>query len=472
VSRPPPQSGRRARRARTALAAALAAIALGTAAPAGAGGLVDAWKSAQTHDADIGVSRAARAMGQARAVQADTLWRPQVALSATAGIGRSDTSVDGARFSAPGFGTVDGASFRTAVDGASGRIALSARQPLWSGERRAQSRQLALSGEAAELEWRAAEQEAMLRTAERWLEVSLAVEAVQVAQRQQQSVDRALAEATDRYRMGDAPVTGTHEARARAEAVRAQLLGARTELELREVALADVTGLPRRALQVGVVRGGPLADAPAPLERWLDDAARDNPSIRLQQVAVQVARAEAAKTERAASASVDLVATAARDRISGNGDFGGSASAATQALVGVQLSLPLYTGGWRDARHEEALRGIERADAELERTTRLVARQVRAAWLGLDTGAARVAALEQSLSASRARLDATRTGHQVGDRTTLDLLNAETDAAQAALALAHARVALLVDGLRIAALAGRLDEARLAAVDARLEPPR
>jgi outer membrane protein len=439
---------------------AVAAVATPAVTPARAAGLVEAWHAARDHDPDIGVSRAARAVGQARAAQAGTLWGPQVSLSATAGIGRGDTAVDGARFTAPGFGAADGATFRTSVDGVSGRIAIGARQPIWSADLSSRSRQLVLSGEAAELEWRAAEQEAMLRTAERWLEVSLAVEALQVTRAQRRSVERALAEATDRYRMGDTPVTGTHEARARAEAVRAQVLAVETELAVREAALEDTTGLPRASMAVGVARARDVAEpAPAPLERWLDDAASANPAIRVQQIAVQVALAEASRTARPLSPSVDLVAQAGRDRISGNGDFGPSSSAATNALVGVQISLPLYTGGARDARHEEALRNVDRAGAELERARRGVARQVRAAWLGLNAGAGRIVALEQALVASRARLDATRTGQEVGDRTTLDLLNAENDAAQAALTLAQARIALMVDRLRLAALAGRLDEA-------------
>jgi outer membrane protein len=81
-------------------------------------------------------------------------------------------------------------------------------------------------------------------------------------------------------------------------------------------------------------------------------------------------------------------------------------------------------------------------------------------------------ALEQSRIASEARLQTTRTGLEVGDRTTLDVLNAQNDLAQAELSLAQARIARLLDGLRLAALAGQLDEARLARVDARLDAAR
>jgi len=454
---------------RLALAAAIAAL---PALPARAAGLVDAWRAASGHDAELEVARAARAAGATRAAQADALWRPQVALNATAGIGRSETAVDGARFATPAFGTSDGVAFRTSVDGPSTRVALAARQPLWSGERRAQSRQLELAAQAAELEWRAAEQQAMLRTAERWLELSLAEASVAVVERQRAAVERALAEATDRWRVGDAPVVGTHEARARHEAVRAQRLAIDTERELRTAALVDLTGLPRDALRPGRPARTPPAAPIGPLERWIADATAAHPGLLARAAALEVAREDAARYAPGAGASVDLVAQAARERISGTGDFGPAASASTQALVGVQLSVPLWTGGWRDAKREEALRLADRAQAELEHARREVARGVRAAWLGLSAGAARLEALEQARVASVSRLASTRTGREVGDRTTLDVLNAESELAHAETALAQARVALLLDRLRLFALAGRLDESVLAAVDAALDTTR
>ena len=100
-----------------------------------------------------------------------------------------------------------------------------------------------------------------------------------------------------------------------------------------------------------------------------------------------------------------------------------------------------------------------------------VAQQARSAWLGLTVGAGRIASLSQALASSRSRLDSTRLGRQVGDRTTLDLLNAENDAASAELTLLQARIELLMNRLRLAAVAGRLDEAWLQSVNASLQAP-
>ena len=59
----------------------------------------------------------------------------------------------------------------------------------------------------------------------------------------------------------------------------------------------------------------------------------------------------------------------------------------------------------------------------------------------------------------------------MGDRTTLDLLNADNERAAAQLALAQARVALVMERLRLAALAGTLDVQALRAADQATTPP-
>jgi outer membrane protein len=75
----------------------------------------------------------------------------------------------------------------------------------------------------------------------------------------------------------------------------------------------------------------------------------------------------------------------------------------------------------------------------------------------------------QALASSRSRLDATRLGRKVGDRTTMDLLNAENDAANAELSLLQARIEWLMNRLRLGAAAGMLDETWLQSVNMELQ---
>jgi len=437
-------------------------LALACSAPAAwATDLLQAWQAAQQNDRELAVARAAQATAQPRRDQAAALWRPGVAFTATAGLATGESEMRGAQFSAPGLGTSSGVNFGTSVTGGTAtRWALQASQPLYNPQRRAQQQQLGLQADRAELEWQAAQQALMLRTAQRYLDVAVAQEAQSVLDRQLQAVQKAAAEAQDRFDIGSVPVTDVHEARARLAALRAQAYAAQVDLDVKRRQLADSTGLPASRLQVrlpGMPPVGPARTQRA-LDLWQEQADAGNPGIRLQQLAADIARAEAEKHRRSASATVDLVAQAGQDRLHGSGDYGSARNKSVNALVGVQLTVPLSTGGYRSAREEEALRLWDQAQAQVQSTREQVAQQVHGAWLGLHLGTERVQALGEALQASEARLDATRTGLEVGHRTVLDLLGAENDTAATRLALAQARAALLLDRLRLAQLAGRLDE--------------
>ena len=441
------------------------------AGPAVAMDLIDAWQAARQHDLDYAAARSGQAAGATHRDQASALWRPTVVVSGTTGVARGDTAVSGARFSAPGFGSSTGVAFDTSVNrGLLGRWAVQASLPLYNRERDAQGRQLGLSADLADLEWEEARQALMLVTVERYLDVVLAQESVRVLRRQRLAVGQASAETQDRFRLGDVPVTDTHEAAARFEAIDAEVLALETDLRLKQAILSDATGLQPAAMAL-LLPGDEILPEARPLDDWLADAVAGNLQLRMRRVAVEVERQESQKSSGAFSPNVDLVAQVGRERLGGRGEFGSASSGSGNGFVGVQIVVPLYTGGMRDARHQEAQHAIDKAQAQVERTRQTVAQQVRAAWLGLTVGSARIRALSQALASNRSRLEATRLGRKVGDRTTLDLLSAENDAAGAELALLSARAQSLMNRLRLAAASGRLDEATLASANASLQAP-
>ena len=207
------------------------------------------------------------------------------------------------------------------------------------------------------------------------------------------------------------------------------------------------------------------SDSVGELQGWLDKANHSNAMLRMMNAQLQNAKLEADKTRGMLAPTLDLIAQSSQDRLSGSGDFGSASNTMTNHAIGVQLSLPLYTGGMRGARQSEAIALVDKASAELERTRMQVAQQVKAVWLNLKVGADQLQALEAAAQASDARLDATIVGRDAGDRTMLDQLNAENDAAAAKLSLSQARVNLLLGRLKLALLAGELDDALLAQVD-------
>ena len=72
-----------------------------------------------------------------------------------------------------------------------------------------------------------------------------------------------------------------------------------------------------------------------------------------------------------------------------------------------------------------------------------------------------MSALQKALKANQERLAATRLGHELGDNTTLERLDAENRVAQVQLELLDAKVSLIIHQLQLAALVGGLDEQHL-----------
>ena len=432
--------------------------------------LLQTWEQARQHDPQMQVVQATRSSVQAYEAQAQSLWRPVVMGSATVGAMSAETNTTGAQFAVGGQPPMPG-SFATSASAAlSTRWSLQAKQPLYSPERQAQQAQLQHAAGVAE--WRAdlAQQQFMLLTVQRYFNVLLAERQLQVLKSQHVAVQRSLTEAQDRFAIGDLPVTDTHEAAARASGLQAQWLAADSELQMARQVLAESTRLPTETLKPLTPKAAESAAASPPLDQVLAQVREANTGLRLKKAQWDVARQEVKKHQARGGITLDLVAQAGRDRLSGDGDFGPASNTQSQQMVGLSLNVPLYTGGYRSAKLQEAVSAQAQAEAEYELTVQQTQQQARSVWLALQTGPARLSALQASWKASTARLDATRLGRQVGDRTTLDLLQAQNDAAQSELGWLRAQTELLLTRLQLDALTGSLSVQSLQGLNAQLAP--
>ncbi|WP_293752837.1 TolC family protein [Limnohabitans sp. Rim8] len=432
--------------------------------------LLQTWEQARQHDPQMQVVQATRFSVQAFEAQAQSLWRPVVVGSATVGAMSSETLTTGAQFAVGGQPPMPG-SFATSASAAlSTRWSLQAKQALYSPERQVQQAQLQQAAGVAE--WRAdlAQQQFMLLTVQRYFNVLLAERQLQVLKNQLSAVERSLTEARDRFAIGDLPVTDTHEAAARASGLQAQWLAADSELQMARQVLAESTRLPTETLKPQAPKAAESAAASPLLDQVLAQVREANSGLRLKKAQWDVARQEVKKHQARGGITLDLVAQAGRDRLSGDGDFGPAGNTQSQQMVGLSLNVPLYSGGYRSAKLQEAVSAQAQAEAEYELAVQQTQQQARSVWLALQTGPARLSALQAAWKASTARLDATLLGRQVGDRTTLDLLQAQNDAAQSELAWLRAQTELLQTRLQLDALTGSLSVQSLQGLNAQLAP--
>ena len=428
--------------------------------------LMAAWQAAQSHDPEFAAAQANYEASMTHRDQARGMWLPTVSLTAGAGIQNTSTETTGAQFSAPGFHQTTGVAFDTSIrNGNAEQYALEARQPILNRTLLSQSRQLDLSSDMAEIQWKAARQQLAVRVAERYFDVLVAEENLRLLRQQQTAVDFAMNEANDRFKLGSIPVTDTYEALASSETIKAQIMAAEMDVQIKQSMFSDLTGIGSSDLASMNLTPDEVHIALPSIDNCIRSAVLNNPNLLIQEKKLAVAQEEAEKHRTLSSPSLDLVATIGADRLHGNGDYGNAENNVNNRMIGIQLTVPLFTGGIRSAKYAEAVHLIDKSKSDGEFLRQQIAMQIRTAWLGITVGESRVAALVQARKASLARLDATRLGHSEGDRTTLDLLSAENDATSSELGVLQAQIAVQLNRLKLAQLSGNLDEAALSAIN-------
>ena len=421
--------------------------------------LSEAIASARLHDKEYLSASTLTDSADALRAQAGSLWRPQVVLSASAGKASNETKTAGAQFSAPSMGMFNQtADFNTSIsNGTMTQWAVSAKQPLYNPARRAQSQQLKLGAQITDLQRQGAEQALIVRTAERYFDAQLAQQKLQLLSAQLKSTQSSTEEAQYRFDIGNRPITEVYESQAQLAEIQAAHYGAQSDLQIKLQRLQDAIGHIPAALPNAVQLRQPLPKL-EPLAVWQTKAQQNNIELQMQALAVRNAQAKAQEYALGASASVDLVGQIGRQKLSGDGDYGSAKNQQNHSMIGVQLTVPLYTGGYNSAKYQEAQAALKKVQIDLQRTQEQVAQNVNAAWLGAQTAQLQVSALSAALKASAARLDATKTGQEVGHRTVLDVLNAQNQNTQVRINLESAKQQYVMSRLRLGALVQALDE--------------
>ncbi len=259
------------------------------------------------------------------------------------------------------------------------------------------------------------------------------------------------------------------DARARLEQGRADAATARAELAVQRSQLELLTGpLTLERLPVLVEDAeldGLLTDN---LDHWLELSASGNPALQAALSAFEAATAEVAKQRAGHLPTLELVASYSNNG-QGAGGFPGQAGYdIRQGSVGLQLSMPLYTGGGQSARVHEAVAQRERARHDIELSRRQAVAEVSQAWLGWESARARVAAGRQTFDAARAALLQAQRGLARGVASDFEVLQAEQQVLAAQRDYHKGRYDQVVATMRMRASAGLLRDVDFSALDALL----
>lgn len=416
--------------------------------------LLDIFRSAQSNDPLFVAARASKQAGEEKLPQGRALLMPSVNLSANSTYNDQNTQYRG-NFLIPGAA----GNHRFNSNG----YGVTLVQPLFRQQNWLAYTEAELQVAQSDAQFKIAEQDLVLRSAQAYFDVLIAQDSVQLSAAQKTAISEQLAQAKRNFEVGSATITDTHEAQARHDLTRAQEIAAQNNLEIKQQALQQLINAQPKNLKVLGKQFKLEAPQPADMEKWVNEAELNSPQLAIAQAGAQLAEKEVTRNLGGHLPTIDLVANYSKSAANGGGF--GLGSDTTSQSVGVQLNLPLFQGGATHSKWREAQANSERAKQELENARRSIALQTRQAYLGVVSGIAQVQALQQALTSSESVLEASKLGQEVGVRTNLDVLNAQQQLYSTRRDLYQAEYAYLMSQLRLKAAVGSLGEAELVKVN-------
>jgi outer membrane protein len=332
----------------------------------------------------------------------------------------------------------------------------------------------------AEANYRAAEQDLLVRVAGRYFDVLAAEDTLDAAGATLQAVTRQLEQAEKRFEVGLIAITDVQEARAAHDSATASVILAKRSLATAHEYLRELTGEDYQEL-VKPAENMPL-DQPEPGDQatWVTKAETQNMNVIAARLGVDIAKANVKIAGSGHMPTVELYANYGQftsnatqtNRVTGGTAVTGPADGnQTQDTYGVQMTVPIFSGGVTQSQVREQVY-LHRASRErLEGALRGASRETRDAWFGVVAEKARVKALKQAVASNQTALEATEAGFEVGTRTTVDVLDARRRLFEAQRDYARSRYNYLVNVVQLKSAAGVLAPGDLGSINGFLTTP-
>lgn len=423
---------------------ATAAITPGTAL---AESIQGALAKAYENNSQLNSARAGLRAADERVPLAKSGWRPRI--TGTSGIVNSSNSTGG-----PGTGLG-----RTSVT-----FGIEINQSLFDGFQTRNNVQAAEAGVRAERQnLRNTEQNVLFDTAQAYMDVLQNRQIAVLRARNLEFLQEQLRAARARFEVGEGTRTDVAQAEASLAGARAQLTAARASVDSSEAVLRQLTGVnPGSLKQATALRKG----QPGSLDAAYGIAFSEHPAIRLRDALVDSSVFGVKAAEGAFLPQVGLSASVSQSSTySSAGDTFGTA-----ASIGAQVTVPIYQGGQASATVRQRKEELGQARIETDVARDQVRAAVASAWTQLGASRASVRANEESVRASRLALNGVIEERNVGQRTTLDVLNAQATVLDAQIALVQAQRNLVVSSYALASSVGRLNASRLGLRVQRYDP--
>lgn len=442
------------------LAAAIFVVGtLGVIPGAAADTMQEALVRAYQNNPSLNAQRAAVRATDETVPQALSGYRPKLSITANGGYNYANTVVANGNTPLPG----TPAFSQTAQPYASGGIGAVATQTIYDGlqtPNRVRQAENQVMGARETL--RVTEQQVLLDAATAYMNLLRDKATLDLNQRNVEVLTDELQQTRTRFQVGEVTRTDIAQAESRLAGGRAALLGAQSNYATSQANYRRVIGVAPGKLAPGT----PVDHlSPSTLSAAISAGEQQNPSVLATMYGVDVAELAVKINEGALYPNLSVSASVSQNV---NPQY----NVSRQFLAGVagQLTIPIYQGGGEFAtiRQSKETLGEKRLNLDVDRD------QARAtvvqSWSQLGASKAQIEAATAQVHAAATALDGVRQEARLGERTTLDVLNAQQELVNARVALVTAQHDRVVASYTLLAAVGGLSMQHLAPLVTAYDP--
>lgn len=426
--------------------------------PCSSGELQKAFDAALQNDPSYQAARAELASSLQNLPIARAGLRPSLSLSI------SDSKVDGSR-------TIDNPPLppvTQTLDYRAPTQSLNLRAPLYNREA-AKKIELAQAQEAYALALlRVRQTELADRLAKAWLEGLLANHGVAAARTQLEAASVQSDVASRRLALGEGTRPDVADAASALDTARVQVAEAQSLRDLALLTLRQMRGYDRTLAEPAMPAAPELAapiTTPNSLGLLLDRADAASATLTVRRIAVQAAQVSVERARSGHYPRLDFVASLTQ---ASNESLSTINQSATQQSFGLQLNVPLYSGGAVSAAVTQALADQSRAENELAAEQQTVVRDITRLFYLVTVGKDKMAAQQRAVDAAKLNLEAAQRSQAAGLSTQLEIAQARRRLAQAAQERAQSAQEFLLAHLRLDLRTGDDPAAALARLEGAL----
>src|SRR5471032_278599 len=295
------------------------------------------------------------------------------------------------------------------------------------------------------------QQELVVRVVSAYMDALLSTEQLRLAEAQRDMYVEQKKVNDHLFEKGEGTKTDMLETQSRLDLAEAQVLEAQDTVQSTRATLAGIVGAEVTSLDE-LSPGFRVAPLPVGgYEEWKATALVNNPEIIAGKYAIEAAHQEVNKDRAGHAPRLDFVASYSKNTAQTIDTYNQDS---TVRSIGIQLTVPLYSGGSVVATTRQAVAGQEKARSDLQATTDKVLVELHKEYALVLSSVARIAALDKAVESSELLIKATQQSIQGGVRINLDLLNAQQQLYTSKRDLAQARFNYLEGLLKLRAAAG------------------